>query len=178
MKGSTPMAYGVPIRPAARLRRRVVLAAAALPLAACAPLTRKPAPSGRIYIGRLMLSVRSEPPQNLSAGFELRGLAHDGELLLTTPLGTTLALARWAPGEAQLITGGRVQTFASMEDLLMQITGAALPLPALFDWLAGRATAAPGWNADLSQREQGRLSARRSQPQPTVELRLLLDDSR
>lgn len=172
------MARGALPCPDLRLRRQALLAALLLPLAACAPLARRPTPSGPIYSGRLSLSVRSEPPQSMSAGFELRGLAQDGELLLTTALGTTLAQARWGPSQAQLIAGGKSQTFSSMEELLMQITGTALPLSALFDWLAGRATAVPGWDADLSQREQGRLWARRSQPLPAVELRLLLDDPR
>ena len=46
---------------------------------------------------------------------------------------------------------------------------------ALFDWLQGRATAAAGWQVDLSRMEQGRLSARRHDPQPPAALRIVLD---
>jgi outer membrane lipoprotein LolB len=55
------------------------------------------------------------------------------------------------------------------------VTGAALPVAALFDWLAGRAADVAGWQVDLSLREQGRLSARRDTPRPGAELRLVLD---
>jgi outer membrane lipoprotein LolB len=154
-------------------RRRSLLAALALPLAACAPLQRQT--SGPVYSGRLSLSVRSEPPQNLSAGFDLRGQAREGDLLLTSPLGTTLAQAVWRPGQAELKASGQQQVFGSMEELLARLTGAAIPLAALFDWMDGRDTPVPGWESDLSGHAQGRLSARRLSPLPTVELRLLLD---
>lgn len=170
-------ASGLPSR-ASWPHRRALLVALALPLAACAPLQRLPAGAGKAYSGRLSLSVRSDPVQNFSAGFDLRGQAEQGELLLTTPLGTTLARARWMPGRAELNASGTPQIFPSMEELLMQVTGAALPLAALFDWLEGRATPVPGWEADLSGRPQGRLWARRSQALPVVELRLLLDEPR
>ncbi len=151
--------------------RRTLLAALALPLAACAPL--HPPEAGPVYSGRLSLSVRSEPPQNLSAGFELLGQARAGQLRLSSPLGTTLALARWQPGQAQLSSGGQEQRFGSMEELLAQLTGAALPLAALFDWLDGRPTPVPGWESERLGPE--RLVARRLSPLPAVELRLLLD---
>lgn len=154
-------------------QRRSLLAALALPLAACAPLQRQA--SGPIYSGRLSLSVRGDPPQNLSAGFDLRGQASEGDLLLTSPLGTTVAQAVWRPGRAQLNANGQQQVFASMEELLARLTGAALPLAALFDWMDGRDTPVPGWESDLSDHAQGRLVARRLSPQPAVELRLLLD---
>jgi len=36
-------------------------------------------------------------------------------------------------------------------------------------------TGAAGWSADLSQLESGRLTARRTQPLPAAELRLILE---
>ena len=60
--------------------------------------------------------------------------------------------------------------------LAQQATGTELPVAALFDWLRGTATAAPGWDADLSQLPEGRLLARRmADSAPAVELRILLE---
>lgn len=94
---------------------------------------------------------------------------------LNTPLGHALVRARWTPAEAVLISGGQTRRYASVEDLLLAATGAALPLGALFDWLEGQATPVPGWLPDLSRLAEGRLQARRSEPAPAVDLRILLD---
>ncbi len=126
------------------------------------------------WSGRISLQVQSEPPQAFFAGFELRGSPAQGELVLNSPLGTSLAVLRWAPGEAVLDSGGQVQRFASVDELIEKATGAAVPLPALFDWLAGKNTALNGWNADLSQQLEGRISASRTTPQPRTDLRIVL----
>lgn len=157
-------------------RRRLLLSlAATLPLAACAPFRPAPQAGSQLRTGRLSLSVQSVPAQNFSAGFELQGSAERGELLLTSVIGTTLGRARWAPGQAELLAGSQHHRFKSMEALLEAMTGAALPLAALFDWLAGQASQVAGWDADLSGHAQGRLLARRTSPQPEVQLRVLLD---
>jgi outer membrane lipoprotein LolB len=70
---------------------------------------------------------------------------------------------------------GQAQAFPTLDELLTRVTGAALPVAALFEWLGGRTADVPGWQADLSQRGEGRLSARRDTPQPGAELRLVLD---
>lgn len=127
------------------------------------------------WSGRLSLSVQSDPPQAFTAGFELRGEPHAGELSLYTPLGGTAALLRWAPGRATLRTDGPEQAFDSLEALAQQATGTPLPVAALFDWLNGTPTAVAGWQADLSQLPQGRLRARRAEPPPAAELRLVLE---
>ncbi len=122
------------------------------------------------------MQVQSEPAQSFSAGFELKGQADRGELTLTSPLGNVLGVLRWAPGEALLDSGqGNVQRFESIDQLMTQATGAALPLPALFAWLDGDNAAAAGWSVDLSRQADGRLVARRTQPLPTVDLRVVLD---
>lgn len=126
------------------------------------------------WSGRISLQVQSEPVQAFFAGFELRGDPAQGELVLNTPLGTSLAVLRWAPGEAVLDSGGQVQRFASVDALVEKATGAAVPLPALFDWLAGKNTALNGWSADLSQQAEGRISASRTAPQPRADLRIVL----
>jgi outer membrane lipoprotein LolB len=122
------------------------------------------------------LLLQSEPPQSFAAGFDLRGSAQAGELVLATPIGSTLARITWGPDGALLMpASGQPQAFPSLDELLTRVTGAALPVAALFDWLAGRAADVAGWQVDLSLREQGRLSARRDTPRPGAELRLVLD---
>ena len=126
------------------------------------------------WTGRISLQVQSEPPQAFFAGFELRGTPIQGELMLNSPLGTSLAVLRWSPEEAVLHSGGQIQRFASVDELLEKATGAAVPLPALFDWLNGKNTALNGWSADLSQQPAGKISANRTSPQPRTDLRIVL----
>ena len=127
-----------------------------------------------VWSGRISLQVQSEPVQAFFAGFELRGNPDQGELALNSPLGTSLAVLRWSPGEAVLDSGGLVQRFDSVDALIEKATGAAVPLPALFDWLAGKNTALAGWSADLTQHAGGRISASRTAPQPRTDLRIVL----
>ncbi len=126
------------------------------------------------WTGRISLQVQSEPPQAFFAGFELKGSAAQGELVLNSPLGNSLALLRWSAAEAVLDSGNQIQRFASVGELIEKATGAALPVPALFDWLRGKNTAADGWTADLTQQAEGRISASRSVPQPRADLRVVL----
>jgi len=125
--------------------------------------------------GRFSLRIKSEPEQSMSASFRLRGEAAEGSLDLYSPLGTTLAVLRWSPKDAQLLQSGQVQRFDSMNELTEQATGAALPLSSLFDWLNGLPSVAPGWHADLSQLPHGLLIAQRLTPTPAVHLRIKLD---
>jgi outer membrane lipoprotein LolB len=161
-------------------RRAGVLAIAACMLSGCAQLPRS-APLEQLgadrtyWTGRMSLQVQSEPPQAFSAGFELQGSPTRGELKLNSPLGTVLGLARWAPGQASLVSGNQTREFASVDALIESATGAALPLGALFDWLSGKDTRLNGWVADLSRHPDGRIAARRLQPQPESELRVVLD---
>jgi outer membrane lipoprotein LolB len=127
------------------------------------------------WAGRISLQIQSDPVQAFFAGFELKGRADAGELTLISPLGSILGVMRWSPGEAILIQGGSVQRFASTNELLAQATGAAVPVSALFDWLAGKNTPAPGWLADLSQQSNGRITAKRVDPAPQADLRIVLD---
>ncbi len=152
-------------------RRGLLLAAPAL-LAACAST---PEPGQASWSGRLALQVQSEPPQSFSAAFTLRGAPSRGDLSLTTPLGSTIASLAWEPGTAVLRANGEVRRFDSIDALSREATGTALPLAALFDWLAGRPAEVPGWQADLSRIETGRLVARRASPAPSAELRIVLD---
>ncbi|WP_137893259.1 lipoprotein insertase outer membrane protein LolB [Ramlibacter sp. 2FC] len=161
-------------------RRRCVLAGLALPLAAallagCAQPPRSAPPGPGVWSGRLALQIASEPPQSFAAGFELRGRADEGELLLTSPLGNTLALMSWSADSARLRQGTEERRYESLDALASEITGAPIPVRALFDWLEGHATVADGWQADLTRLAEGRLLARRAEPAPAAELRLLLE---
>ena len=123
----------------------------------------------------MALQVADNPSQSFSAGFELRGSARSGELTLFTPLGGTLALLSWAPGAATLRASGQTRQFESVDQLAAQATGTAIPVAALFDWLAGVNTTVPGWQTDLSQVDKGRLHAKRTEPPPSADLRLAFD---
>jgi outer membrane lipoprotein LolB len=167
--------------PRASVRRRVALLASSLLatffIAGCAvPIRAERQNDAAIsfWTGRISLQVQSEPPQSFFAGFELKGSPVQGELTLNSPLGNSLAVLRWSPQEAILDSGNQIQRFASVDELIQKATGAAIPLPALFDWLRGKNTAADGWSADLSQQADGRISASRLSPQPRSDLRIVL----
>ncbi|MBX9871789.1 MAG: outer membrane lipoprotein LolB [Burkholderiaceae bacterium] len=150
---------------------------ATLWLASCAqPVLRTPDTSRGYWRGRLALRVddRSEP-RSFFANFELSGAADAGELLLSSPLGTTLAQLRWSPQAALLRNNGQTRAFDSLDALAVEATGTDIPIAALFEWLQGRAAPADGWQADLTQLQGGRLLARREQPAPAAELRLILE---
>ncbi len=146
-----------------------------LALAGCAtpPGSRDDPPHN--WSGRLAVQVHSTPPQSLTAGFELNGSSEVGELRLHSPLGTTLAIIRWRPGMAQLQRGSEWTEADSLNALSEQLLGTDVPVVALFNWLEGRSTEVPGWQADLSRITEGRLSAVRQSPLPSAELRLVLD---
>ncbi|MES2979789.1 MAG: lipoprotein insertase outer membrane protein LolB [Pseudomonadota bacterium] len=147
-----------------------------LGLAACAVAPRAASNAqANLWSGRLSLQVQSEPVQSFSAAFILEGNSGQGKLTVTSPFGNTLAVAAWEPGKATLTSGGEIQVFASASQLLERATGAAIPLGGLFDWLAGKATPVNGWTADLTRFTEGRILAKRVQPLPESDLRIVLD---
>jgi outer membrane lipoprotein LolB len=81
----------------------------------------------------------------------------------------------WTPGTAVLRSNGKTREFPSLDALAQEATGAQLPVAALFDWLAGRATPIPGWEPDVSQVAEGRLRARRTDPTPPADLRVVFE---
>lgn len=160
-------------------RRRMswLLGCGLLALSGCATPPR-PVEAGNEngpWSGRLALQVKDQASQSFAAMFELKGTAESGELALTSPLGGTLAVLAWAPGSATLRSNGQTRSFPSVDALVTQATGAAIPVAALFDWLRGRNTPVPGWRANLSQLADGRISAVRHDPQPEADLRVALD---
>ena len=117
----------------------------------------------------------------MSAGFNYDPL---GRRIERTVNGTTTSYlydGNQAIGEvkagqtASLRANGETRSFNSLAELLKQATGTEIPVASLFAWLAGENLATPGWLADVSQHSLGRVVARRSDPLPVVELRLVIE---
>lgn len=157
--------------------RRAALALLLAGLAGCAVPPRRPPPPGvQSWSGRLALAVEGRRDQAFSAGFELTGAPRAGELKLFNPFGGTLGVLAWTPEGATLRADGRTRQFASLDEVATEVTGAAIPIAALFDWLEGRPTAVPGWTVDLDALPEGRLRARRLSPAPVADLRIAFGD--
>ena len=146
----------------------------ALWLAGCA----QPMPSAPVeensWNGRIALQIEGQASQSFSAMFELRGTAQAGGLVLLSPFGNRIAQLDWKDGHAQLVSGQDTRTSDSLDTLLQDVTGTRIPVTALFSWLKGTQASATGWQADLTGIADGRLTARRDDPQPTATLRIAL----
>ena len=146
----------------------------ALWLAGCA----QPMPSAPVeensWNGRIALQIDGQASQSFSAMFELRGTAQTGGLVLFSPFGNRIAQLDWKDGHAQLVSGQDTRTSDSLDTLLQEVTGTRIPVTALFSWLKGTQASATGWQADLTGIADGRLTARRDDPQPTATLRIAL----
>ena len=171
---------------------RAAAALAAVVLAACAAVPRSAPPTGESLSGRLALRVDAAgaDARSMTAAFELQGRPEAGELNLSTPLGTVLGQARWAPGSVVLVTPQGSTTYPDLDALTREVLGESLPIAALFDWLKGRpwpgapsrpatAPAGPGfsqlgWAVSLAAFEDAAISAVREQP-PAVTVRVKLD---
>jgi outer membrane lipoprotein LolB len=179
-----------------------LVVAAALALAGCAavPPAERPAiadaaSAPQAFSGRLALTVTPSADAVGSIGaarsasglFELVGTESIGRLTLTSPLGTTLAEARWSPRDAQLVSAEGERRFASLTDLTTAMVGEPLPIGALFAWLGGRPAAGAsralagetgfeqfGWRVDLGRFTEGRLRLARD-GSVRVEMRVVLD---
>lgn len=174
------------MKPATLHTRRALLLAplpVALWLTGCAQPPRAPAALSQpnYWSGRMALQVHDDlaaaqaAEQSFSASFELQGSQQQGQLTLLSPFGAVLAELQWSPQGAQLRQGGQLRESPSLDALVQETIGTALPLGALFSWLTGQEAAAPGWQADLAQMPQGRLRAERTHPLPRASLRLVLD---
>jgi len=165
------------------------MAAASSLLVACASLTPPHGAEARVLSGRLSVRVDSDPPRALSAAFELSGDARAGALVLTSPIGSTLAQAQWTPAEAVLETPGSRSSYPDLDALAEHALGERVPLAALFDWLRGRPWPGSasqrlpddergftqlGWRVTLPHDAQGWIEARRAAA-PAVTLRARLD---
>lgn len=165
---------------------RLTAAAMAVLLAACATIAPPDADLARLD-GRLALRIDSQPPQSMSASFELVGDGERGRLVLTNPLGLRVAQADWGPGRpALLVTSDGERRFSDLDSLAEGALGERVPLAALPDWLRGRpwpqAPSQPGangfeqlgWNIDLARQAEGRVGLKRAAA-PAVDLRVQLD---
>ena len=172
-----------------RAWQAAALIASLVCLTGCATPPSQAAGEAPWTAGRLSLRVDASPAriaQSLSVAFEIRGSDDAGELRLTSPLGTQLASARWAPGVASLRTPDGERQFADLDDLSRQTLGETLPLAAMPAWLAGRPwsgaqyQAQPdgfeqlGWRVQTGRLAEGWISARRATA-PAVQLRVKLD---
>jgi outer membrane lipoprotein LolB len=171
----------------------VIAAALACGLSACAiaPPSSTTTSDG-VLSGRISVRIdasESTPARSVSAAFELSGNAQQGRLDLNTPLGTTVARARWEPGSVAVSTPQGDSTYVDLPSMTRALLGEDLPLVALFDWLRGRpwsgapSTAATppsadfaqlGWEVDLAGFSKAWVNARRAQT-PSVTVRVKLD---
>ena len=126
-------------------------------------------PRDAFWQGRMSLTVHQTPVQHVSAAFELEGNANKGELTLFSPLGHASLVLRWSPGLAEWLQNGKTRSFASLSEMTQAATGTDLPLTALFEWLAGRDLAVPGWTIERTG-PTGPWSAKRHLPEPAVTL--------
>lgn len=144
-------------------------------LSACASPRITPLDPGAYWSGRIGIQVLKDPPESWSASFELQGSSSAGEMVLLSPVGTTLARLEWTPRLARLEQGGQRLESASLQSLGSRLTGTELPIAALFEWLSGKQADTPGWQVDLSAHPQGRITAQRQTPEPGTVIRILLD---
>lgn len=112
-----------------------------------------------------------------SASFHLQGTPSAGQLDIFSPLGSQLALLQWSPSGALLRQGQQETASASLPELVERSLGTAVPIEAFFAWLQGQPLATQGWQADLGQYPQGRISARRLAPLPQAQLKIILQPS-
>lgn len=166
--------------------RAATLVGTLLLIAGCATPPPRPPPD---LAGRLVVHVEAQPggpARSMSTQFELRGDAQVGELVLTTPLGSTAAQAHWRSGSAELVTSDGTRSFSDLDALAQELLGEPLPLAALIDWLRGRpwlgAPSLPveagfeqlGWRVDLARFADGWVQARRDRA-PAVAVRVRLE---
>ena len=175
------------------LAARAVALGSALLLAACAVVPTTPPNAGESLSGRLAVKVDADAAnaaRSVSAAFELQGDPQRGRLNLSTPLGSVLAQARWAPGSVVLVTPQGERQFADLDALTSEVLGESLPLAALFDWLRGRPWAGAtstvssppaergfeqlGWAVSLARFDDAWVVATRTRP-PTVTVRAKMD---
>lgn len=151
-------------------------------LTACPAHHLRNIPAEFYFAGRLALTQEAPPEDPTaskawSAHFELAGNIYQGNLRLTTPVGTTVAQVNWAPGIATVQTSDETLSFSNLNELTQRYFQQTVPIVALFDWLAGKPTVqeVPGWQVDFSRAGKGIITAQRQTPKPRVRLRAIVD---
>lgn len=156
---------------------RAWLLCIALALAACASPRTNSIPAeitNAHWQGKLAIKVFSKPVQTISANFDLQGSPVEGELVLSSPLGTTLAHMQWNAQSATLKADGKETIYGSIQELAQKVTGSDLPVTSLFAWLEGRDATVGGWQADLQDLPNGRILARHVE-EVSAELKIILE---
>lgn len=146
-------------------------------LSACAQAPVPPEQyTDKQWSGRLSVRIEETPVQSWVVNFDLQGDIVRGELILSGPLGQTLAQARWNPMQAELQQQGHdIQHFIHLNQLWKNLTKIDFDLGVLFLWLEGRSFAAPsGWQADTSQHGRLRLMRHALAAEPAIRLDLIL----
>lgn len=177
-------------------RRPLLAAALALAtLTGCATVTppaAAPDPLARSYAGRLAVKVEGDDARSFSAGFDLQGSDARGQLALISPIGTQVGRAVWQPGSVLWQSADGERRFDNLDALAEDLLGEAVPLAALFDWMAGRPWPAQpsrplsevdggtgfrqlGWSVQTGRLDNGVIVAQRQQPAPTLTVRIKLD---
>lgn len=160
-------------------------------MAGCQSWTAPPLELPLTRSGRLAIQVEGDSARSFSASFDLYGNPDLGALSLTSPLGSVIGRAEWNPRGARLVTPEGRRHYRSVDELSDDLLGEQVPLLALFDWMEGRPSSISlgpvvaladgsgfrqsGWDVDNRRASDGRISARRHQPEPPVTLRLVLD---
>ncbi len=132
--------------------------------------------------GRLSMQVQAPPDepqsqqQSFSAAFTLQGSPQVGQLTFYSPLGSTAAAIHWTAEFASLEAQGETRTFTGLSPLIQHLLGTDLPVTALFAWLSGQDLAVMGWEVNLTQFSQGKITAQRLEPLPQAQVRIILDN--
>lgn len=155
-------------------------------------------PQARSYAGRLAVKVEGDEARSFTAGFDLQGTDARGQFSLVSPIGLQVGRAVWQPGSVLWQSADGERRFDSLEALAEVMLGEAVPLAALFDWMAGRPwPALPsrpltetegvtgtgagagfrqlGWNVQTDRAADGVIVAQRRLPAPTLTVRIKLD---
>jgi outer membrane lipoprotein LolB len=124
----------------------------------------------------MSLTVQQDYAQqtHFHISFELEGNAETGQLQVEGPFGTAAIVLRWRPGQAVLSQGEKSYRFPSLADLIQRSIGTDLPIEAVFAWLRNENVEVPGWQVESKPSQGGPLVARRYEPWPRLELRMVL----
>ena len=152
-------------------------------------------PLARNYAGRLAVRVEGDDARSFTAGFDLQGTDTRGQLALISPIGTQVGRAVWQPGRVRWQSADGERQFDNLDALAEEMLGEAVPLAALFDWMAGRPWAGLpsrplstaegesaqtgfrqlGWDVQTGRVADGVIVAQRRLPAPTLTVRIKLD---
>ena len=152
-------------------------------------------PLARSYAGRLAVRVEGDDARSFTAGFDLQGTDTRGQLALISPIGTQVGRAVWQPGQVRWQSADGERQFDNLDALAEEMLGEAVPLAALFDWMAGRPWAGLpsrplstaegesaqtgfrqlGWDVQTGRVADGVIVAQRRLPAPTLTVRIKLD---